>query len=67
MEQDKGVKGEDECFLNEQENSGGVCETWALQAAVIPAKAGIQSAGLWKRAVRERDSRFRGNDGRFVG
>jgi hypothetical protein len=42
------------------------CETWALQAAVIPAKAGIHSANLQKCAVYGLDSRFRGNDWRLV-
>jgi len=37
----------------------------ALEAAVIPAKAGIHSANLRKRAVDGLDSRFRGNDRRF--
>ena len=54
--------------------SGLICETRALQAAVIPAKAGIHSANLRKRAVHGLDSRpsassgqaFRGNDRRFV-
>jgi len=46
--------------------SGVICETGALQAAVIPAKAGIHSANLGKCAVHGLDSRFRGNDRRFV-
>jgi hypothetical protein len=46
--------------------SGVICETQALQAAVIPAKAGIHSASLGKCAVHALDSRFRGNDRRFV-
>jgi hypothetical protein len=46
--------------------SGVICETGALQAAVIPAKAGIHSADLGKCAVHGLDSRFRGNDRRFV-
>ena len=41
------------------------CETWALEVAVIPAKAGIHSANVWKCAVDGLDSRFRGNDRRF--
>ena len=41
-------------------------ETRALQAAVIPAKAGIHSANLQKCAVHGLDSRFRGNDRRFA-
>ena len=41
-------------------------ETRALQAAVIPAKAGIHSSNLRKCAVHRLDSRFRGNDRRFV-
>jgi len=39
--------------------------TRALQAAVIPAKAGIHSANLRESAVNALDSRFRGNDRRF--
>ena len=46
--------------------SGVICETRALQAAVIPAKAGIHSANLQKCAVHGLDSRFRGNDRRFA-
>ena len=42
--------------------TGVFCETWALQAAVIPAKAGIYSANLRKCADDGLDSRFRGND-----
>ena len=34
----------------------------AATQAVIPAKAGIYSATLWKCAVVRLDSRFRGND-----
>ena len=45
--------------------TGVICETWALEAAVIPAKAGIDSANLRKCAVEGLDSRFRGNDQRF--
>jgi hypothetical protein len=45
-------------------SNGVICETWALEAAVIPAKAGIYSANLWRCAVIELDSRFRGNDRR---
>jgi hypothetical protein len=45
--------------------TGVICETWALQAVVIPAKAGIYSANLRKCAVDELNSRFRGNDRRF--
>ncbi len=52
---------------------GVICETWALEAAVIPAKAGIYSANLRKCAVSGLDSlpsassvqAFRGNDRRF--
>jgi len=36
-----------------------------LRALVIPAKAGIHSANLWKCAVVGLDSRFRGNDRRL--
>jgi hypothetical protein len=46
--------------------SGVICETLAVQTAVIPAKAGIHSANLRKCAVHELDSRFRGNDRSFV-
>jgi hypothetical protein len=45
--------------------SGVTCETWALEAAVIPAKAGIHSANHRKCAPGGLDSRFRGNDRRF--
>ena len=45
--------------------TGLICTTWALEAAVIPAKAGIHSANPRKCAVGGLDSRFRGNDGRF--
>jgi len=34
----------------------------AFEASVIPAKAGIHSAGLRECAVDRLDSRFRGND-----
>jgi hypothetical protein len=47
--------------------TGVICEAWALQAAVIPAKAGIYPANLRKCAVDGLDSRFRGNDRRFEG
>jgi len=36
-----------------------------IWSAVIPAKAGIHSANLWKCAVAGLDSRFRGNDRRL--
>ena len=39
--------------------------TGVIWSAVIPAKAGIYSARLWKRAVAGLDSRFRGNDRRL--
>jgi hypothetical protein len=42
--------------------TGVICETWAPEPAVIPAKAGIHSANLRKCAVEGLDSRFRGND-----
>ena len=42
--------------------SGVICATWALEVAVIPAKAGIHPANLWRCAVYRLDSRFRGND-----
>jgi hypothetical protein len=45
--------------------SGVIFEIWALQPAVIPAKAGIYSAHLPESAVDGVDSRFRGNDRRF--
>jgi hypothetical protein len=41
---------------------GVICEIWALQVAVIPAKAGIHSANLLKSAICALNSRFRGND-----
>jgi hypothetical protein len=43
-----------------------IWETLALQAPVIPAKAGIHSANPRKCAVHGLDSRFRGNDRRLV-
>ena len=39
--------------------------TSALGVAVIPAKAGIHPANLWRCAVHRLDSRFRGNDWYF--
>ena len=36
-----------------------------IWSALIPAKAGIYSASLWKRAFVGLDSRFRGNDRRL--
>jgi hypothetical protein len=39
--------------------------TGVIWSAVIPAKAGIHSANLWKCAVVEVDSRFRGSDRRL--
>ena len=36
-----------------------------LRDLVIPAKAGIHSANLWKCAIVPLDSRFRGNDRRL--
>ena len=44
--------------------TGIICETWASQVAVIPAKAGIHPANLREYAVDGLDSRFRGNDRR---
>ena len=44
--------------------TGVICEIWAFQAAVIPAKPGIYSANLRKCVVDGLDSRFRGNDRR---
>src|SRR5208337_4116746 len=41
------------------------CDSWASQAAVIPAKAGIHLANLPKCAADRLDSRFRGNDRGF--
>jgi hypothetical protein len=46
--------------------SGVISETQVLQAAVIPAEAGIHSANPRKCAVHGLDSRFRGNDRRLV-
>ena len=54
---------EDRC--RSRRRTGVICETWALEAAVIPAKAGIYSANLPQCAVDGLDSRFRGNDRRF--
>jgi hypothetical protein len=42
-----------------------ICDTSALQVAVIPAKAGIQFRNPRKNAVDRLDSRFRGNDWYF--
>ena len=42
--------------------SGVICGARALQAAVIPAKAGIQSVDISFPKVCGVDSRFRGND-----
>jgi hypothetical protein len=42
--------------------SGIGAKTWALQVAVIPAKAGIHPTNLRESAVDGLDSRFRGND-----
>jgi hypothetical protein len=47
--------------------TGVICETRALPGAVIPAKAGIQSASHWKCGADGLDSRFRGNDECFEG
>ena len=52
--------------IGDPPGTGVICETWALQVTVIPAKAGIHSASLRKCAVYELDSRFRGNDQRFA-
>jgi hypothetical protein len=49
------------------QGSGVIREAWALEVAVIPAKAGIHSANLRKCAVYGLDSRFRGNDWRWAG
>ena len=46
-----------------QLGANAICEAWALQAAVIPAKAGIYSASLWKRAVVGLDSSRHGGTG----
>ena len=46
--------------------TGVICETWALEAVVIPAKAGIYLGKPSEmRCQRALDSRFRGNDRRF--
>src|SRR5208282_1346180 len=42
--------------------AGAISKTLALEFAVIPAKAGIHAADLWRYAVYRLDSRFRGND-----
>ena len=42
--------------------TGVICETRALEAAVIPAKAGIQSVDIAFPEACGVDSRFRGND-----
>jgi hypothetical protein len=46
--------------------SGVICEISALHAVVIPAKAGIHSAGHSKYSADGLDSRLRGNDGWLV-
>jgi hypothetical protein len=56
-----------DCPLLTADGSGVICATRALHAAVIPAKAGIHSASLREWADCGLDSRFRGNDGGFVG
>jgi hypothetical protein len=38
-----------------------ICQRWELQAALIPAKAGIHAANLRNPGLDELDSRFRGN------
>jgi hypothetical protein len=43
-----------------------ICKRCALEAAVIPAKAGIHSSNLQKCIAHVLDSRFRGNDRRLV-
>jgi hypothetical protein len=45
--------------------SGVICKTWALQVAVIPAKAGIQSVHGGIPRASAVDSRFHGNDRRL--
>jgi hypothetical protein len=55
------------CQRAPMEGSGAICGTRALQAAVIPAKAGIHSSDLQTCAAYGLDSRFRGNDRRFIG
>jgi hypothetical protein len=50
------------CQVVGNPGTGVICETWALEVAVIPAKAGIHPANLWQCAVYRLDSRFRGND-----
>jgi hypothetical protein len=46
-----------------QAGTGVICGTWRLQAAVVPAKAGIYSANL-RKCTGGLDSRLRGNDRR---
>jgi uncharacterized Zn-binding protein involved in type VI secretion len=45
---------------------GVICKTRTLHAVVIPAKAGIHPASLWKCPAHGLDSRFRGNDRHFA-
>jgi hypothetical protein len=45
--------------------NGVICESWAAEVAVIPAKAGIHPAKLRGCTVYRFDSRFRGNDWYF--
>jgi hypothetical protein len=47
-------------------STGLICGQLALQASVIPAKAGVQSVDSAFPKVCRMDSRFRGNDRRFV-
>ncbi|PYV16538.1 MAG: hypothetical protein DMG21_11470 [Acidobacteria bacterium] len=49
----------------DESSIGVIFQTWALQAAVIPAKAGIQSVHNAFPKTWEVDSRIRGNDGGF--
>jgi len=58
---DRGLAGKR--TLCRRGTDGGSIVIWS---AVIPAKAGIHSANLRKSAVHGLDSRFRGNDRRFV-
>ena len=55
-------------YLSGTVSRSGTIRYWChLRDLVIPAKAGIYSANLWKCTVARLDSRFRGNDWRIEG
>ena len=65
LSKEGGARKPTKTVAGRRRRTGVICETWALEAAVIPAKAGIYSANLPKCAVDGLDSRFRGNGRRF--